>query len=58
MFTYLIRYYQSTSQALAFVDLKEHPHPCHPANLSRLSDYVLGALACGDMELNCAGGTW
>lgn len=40
------------------MDLKEYPHACCPANLSCLSDYVLGALACSDMELNCAAGIW
>lgn len=41
-----------------FMNLKEQPHACRPANLSWLSDYVLGALACSDMELNCAAGIW
>lgn len=41
-----------------FMDLKEYPRACCPANLSWLSDYILGALACSDMELNCAAGIW
>lgn len=32
--------------------------PSPPANLSWLSDYVLGALSCSDTELNCAAGIW
>lgn len=40
------------------MDLNECPHARRPANLSWLSDYVLGALACSDMELNCAAGIW